>query len=694
MKQSIFFLILSLLSAFISCEPKAEVQENKQEANSGHFDPKGNTPSEYTIAKWEALKNKMPFEDVMDFDEQKKGFIAAPDYKEIMADAGHVAWSMGKYDFLLEGKDFQSIHPSLQRQAILNTNYGLYEVIEGIYQVRGFDLANITFVRGETGWIVFDPLTAKETARAALELINEKLGERPVVAVVYSHSHGDHWGGVKGVASEEDVRSGKVKIIAPDGFMHHAVSENIYAGNAMNRRMFLQYGVLLPADPLGHVDQAIGKGTAAGDLGLIAPNILITDKIQDLTIDGVKMRFQMTPDTEAPAEMNTYFPEMKAFWAAENITATIHNIYTLRGAMVRDALNWSKNINEALYLFGQEAEVMFASHSWPRWGNERIQEVMKDQRDAYAHLNNGVLHLVNQGVTLNEIHNEYKVPQSLQDSWHARSYHGSPENNSRGVVNRYLGHWDGNPANLIPLSPYESSPLFVEMMGGADNIINKSQQLYNEGKYLYAIELLNKLTYGEPDNQTAKDLLADCYEQMGYQQESPSLRNAFLAGAFELRNGIPEGASPKSSGPDLIKAMTTGLWLDFLGIRMVSEKADGKAFKINLKTPDNGEKYLVELSNSTLSNIQGFTSDHADLEITINRSDLDLVMMGVKSMDDMIADGTAKAEGDKTIIDQLKSLMVHFELRFEILPGTVPVGDQQFNRNPFQQDVPAVIGAE
>ncbi len=686
--------LIAILTVAYSCTPQAEKVTSNSEIADNHFDPKGKAPSEATIKKWNELKNKMPFEDVRDFAEQKKGFIAAPEYKEIMADAGHVAWSMGKYDFLLEGEDFESIHPSLQRQAILNTNYGLYEVMDGIYQVRGFDLANITFVRGDKGWIVFDPLTARETARAALELINEKLGERPVVAVVYSHSHGDHWGGVKGVASEEDVKSGKIKIIAPEGFMDHAISENVYAGNAMNRRMFLQYGVLLPADPMGHVDQAIGKGTAAGDLGLIAPTLIITDDVQDLTIDGVLMRFQMTPDTEAPSEMNTYFPEMKAFWAAENITATIHNIYTLRGAMVRDALNWSKNINEALHLFGQEAEVMFASHSWPRWGNERIQEVMKDQRDAYAHLNNGVLHLVNQGVTLNEIHNEYEVPQSLQDSWQARSYHGSPENNSRGVVNRYLGHWDGNPANLIPLSPYESAPLFVDMMGGADKIINKSTALFNEGKYLHAIELLNKLTYGEPSNQEGKDLLADCYEQMGYQQESPSLRNAFLAGAFELRNGIPDGASPKSSGPDLIKAMDTGLWLDFLGIRMVSEKATGKEFSINLFTPDNGEKYLIELSNATLNNIEGFTSPDADLEITINRSDLDLVMMGVKSMDDMIADGTAIAEGDKTIIDQLKSMMIHFELRFEILPGTVPVGDQQLNRNPFQQDMPAAVGAD
>jgi alkyl sulfatase BDS1-like metallo-beta-lactamase superfamily hydrolase len=579
----------------------------------------------------------------------------------------------------LEGKDFQSIHPSLQRQAILNMNYGLYEVIPGIYQVRGFDLANITFIKGKTGWIVFDPLTAKETAKAALDLINEKLGERPVVAVVISHSHGDHWGGIRGVVDEKDVVSGKVKVIAPTGFMHHAVSENIYAGNAMNRRMFMQYGVLLPADPYGHVDQAIGKGVAAGSLGLIAPNITITEHIQELTIDGVKMVFQDTPDTEAPCEMNTYFPDMKAFWAAENITATIHNIYTLRGAMVRDALNWSKNINEALYLFGQEADVMFASHSWPRWGNDRVQEVMKDQRDTYAHLNNGVLHLVNQGVTINEMHNEYEVPQSLQNSWAARSYHGDVGNNSRSVVNRYLGHWDGNPANLIPLSPYEAAPIYVEMMGGSEKIIAKGQELYHNGDYLQAIEILNKLAYGEPDNQKGKDLLADCYEQMGYQQESTSLRNAFLSGAFELRNGIPAGASPKSTGPDVIKAMNTGLWLDFLGIRMVSDKAAGIEFSINLITPDNGEKYLIELSNSTLNNIEGFTDSDADLEITINRSDLDLVMMGVKTLDKMIEDGTAKTKGNVDIINQLKSVMIHFAIHK--LRQTYTLLLSQFPRN-------------
>ena len=424
-----------------------------------HFHPKGKMPSKFTVELQNKWRQSLPFDDKTDFEEQKKGFIAAPDYKQIKAEAGHVAWDMGSYEWLLQGKDFDSIHPSLQRQAILNMNYGLYEVIPGIYQVRGFDLANISFIKGKTGWIVFDPLTAKETAAAALKFVNEQLGERPVVAVVYSHSHADHFGGVRGVVDEADVRSGKVKIIAPVGFMDHAVSENVYAGNAMSRRLFFQYGVLLPRSPFGHVDQSIGKNTAAGNLGLIPPNVIIEKDFETLTVDGVRMEFQNTPGTEAPAEMNTWFPDFKAFWAAENIVATIHNIYTLRGALVRDALEWSKQINVALYKYGQQAEVMFASHSWPRWGNDRIQEVMRAQRDTYAHLNNGVLHLANQGVTINQVHNVYEVPKSLQQQWAARSYHGSVEHNSRAVINRYLGYWDGNPTTLIPLSPEDSAPL-------------------------------------------------------------------------------------------------------------------------------------------------------------------------------------------------------------------------------------------
>jgi len=654
----------------------------------------GNPPSKFTIELRNGLKATLPFEDKRDFEEAKKGFIAAPPYKQIMADAGHVAWDMGSYDFLLQGKDFETINPSLQRQAVLNMAYGLYEVVpDRIYQVRGFDLANISFIKGDTGWIIFDPLTAKETARAALAFINEKLGKRPVLAVVYSHSHVDHFGGVRGVVDEADVRSGKVQVIAPEGFLHAAIAENVFAGNAMSRRTQYQYAVLLPRSPQGHVDQSIGKNVANGNTGLIAPNRTISKDFEEVTIDGVKMVFQNTPDTEAPVEMNTYFPQFKAFWAAENITATIHNIYTLRGAPVRNALNWSKHINAALYRFGQEAEVTFASHSWPRWGNARIQEVMRAQRDAYANLNNQSLHYANQGVTINEMHNVYQVPKSLQKQWPARSYHGSPMVNSRAVVNRFLGYYDGNPATLIPLSPKDSAPLYVEMMGGSAKIMAKGKQLYDEGKYLEASEILNRLVFAEPKNQAAKNLQADVFEQLGYQQESTSLRNSFLQGAYELRTGLPGGLPPRSSGPDVIRAMSTENWLDFLGISVDPQRAEGMQFVINLVTPDNGEKYLVEMSNATLTNIEGVQAKKPDLTITLNRTDLDLVMMGASTFDDLINVGKAKFEGDRKPFDQLRGILVAFTPDFEILPGTAAAKKATPpDANPFK--VPDLLPAD
>ena len=648
-----------------------------------HFHPKGKLPSSFTLELFEQARATLPFADRQDFEEQERGFIAAPDSMQIMADAGNVAWDMERYQFLLDDDATGSIHPSMLRMSQLNLNFGLYEVIPGIYQVRGFALANITFVKGDTGWIVFDPTEAAETARAAKELVDEHLGEMPVVAVIYSHSHGDHFGGVRGIVDEADVASGEVEIIAPRDFMAYAISENIYAGNAMTRRLFYQYGVLLPASPYGHAGQGLSQNTAAGDTGLIPPTRIVQEDIEEFEVDGVNMIFENTPGTEAPSEMNTYIPGMRALWMAENVVGSVHNIYTLRGAQVRDSLRWSKYINKALYDYGQEAEVMFASHHWPRWGNERVQEVLRDQRDIYAHMNNQVLHYVNQGVTINEIHNVYRAPTSLEGGWTTRFYHGSQENNSRGIVNYYLGHWDTNPATLIPLSPRDSAPLYVEMMGGAANIIAKGQELHDQGEYRAASEILNKLVYGEPQNQAAKDLLADVYEQLGYQQENPGLRNAFLAGAYELRSGIPEGASPKTSGPDMIRAMSTGLFLDFLGIRMDSLQAEGLAFTINLLTPDNGEQYLIELSNATLTNIEGYQANDASLTLTIDRADLEDVMTGAKTLAAQIEDGTAQAEGDVGVLDQLASTMVTFEIGFEILPGTAAPATET-DLNPFE----------
>ena len=670
--KSLLGIGVSLL-VVVACSPSDTTvvdTETSAAASVDHFHPKGKPPSEHTIRVLQEARSGLPFADDRDFEEQQRGFIAAPDSKKIMADAGHVAWDLERFDFLLESDDFESIHPSLVRQSKLNMNFGLYEVIPGIYQVRGFDLANMTFVEGDTGWIVFDPLTASETARAAKELVDEHLGERPVVAVIYSHNHGDHWAGVRGIVDEADVSAGDVQIIAPRDFMAYAISEQVFAGNAMNRRMFYQYGVLLPVSPYGYVGQGLAQGTAAGHAGLIPPTRLIEEDVEELIVDGVRMEFQNTPNTEAPAEMNTWFPEMNALWTAENVTGVLHNIYTLRGTAVRDALAWSKYINLALYEYGKQAEVMFASHHWPRWGNERIQEVLKGQRDLYANMNNQVLHFANQGVTINEIHNVYEMPEGIGNQWYNRGYHGSPEHNSRGVIQRYLGWWDVNPATLIPLSPRESAPLYVEMMGGADRIMSKGRELHDEGKYLEASEILNKLVFAEPQNQAAKDLLADVYEQIGYQQENPGLRNSFLAGTYELRSGIPEGATPESLTPDIARAMTTDLFLDFLGILMDSRKAEGMEFTINLVTPDNGEQYVVELSNATLTNIEGFQVEDADLTLTITRPGLAQAMTGAKSLADQIAEGSAQAEGDVGVLSQLASTFVRFELGFEILPGT------------------------
>jgi alkyl sulfatase BDS1-like metallo-beta-lactamase superfamily hydrolase len=638
---------------------------------TGHFHPKGKAPSKFTLDALNRARGGLPFGDTRDFDEQKRGLIAPMTDRKIMADAGHVAWDMERFQFLDQRDDFDSIHPSLLRQSRLNNNYGLYEVIPGIYQVRGFDLSDITFVRGKAGWIVFDPLVSKEVVRAAWKLFQQHVGQGlPVSAVIYSHTHGDHWGGVRGIVDEADVRSGKVSVIAPVDFMEFTVSENVYAGNAMNRRLFFQYGLLLPASPHGYVGQGLGQAVSAGATGLIAPTRYVEKPIEEFEVDGVRMIFQNTPNTEAPREMNTYIPDMKALWMAENVIASLHNIYTLRGAPVRDPLNWSKYISEALYRFGLEAEVMFASHHWPRWGNARIQEVLRGQRDLYAHMNNQVLHLANQGVTINQIHNVYELPKGLQSKWYCRGYHGSPQHNSRGVVQRYLGFWDCNPATLIPPSPSDSAPLYVEMMGGAAKITARGQELYNEGKYLLAAEIVNKLVQAEPQNQTAKDLLADIFEQIGYQQENPGLRNSFLAGAFELRSGIPQGETASSSSPDVIRAMSTELFLNFLGIRMDSQKAEGMRFTINLVTPDNGEKFLVELENATLTNIKGYQATNPDLTLTINRSDLEQTMTGARTLDAQIADGTAKFQGDVSILKKLASTMVDFDPRFEIMPGT------------------------
>ena len=634
----------------------AEVAEKRSSAKPA---------SSHTITKQNEVKQALPFANKKDFALAEKGLIVRPEQVEIFNDDGTLAWELGNYQFLLE--DHASVNPSLLRQARLNYQYGLFKITENIYQVRGYDLSNFTVIKGDTGWIVFDPLLTPATAKAALKLVNDTLGQRPVTGVVYSHAHADHFGGVLGVVTPEQVKQHNIPIIAPSGFMEHAIKENVLAGNVMTRRAIFQYGNVLPKGATGQVDAAIGKGLSIGMFGLIKPTVEIDENERVMIIDGVEMVFINTPGGESPAEMNTYFPKDKAFWAAENVIGTMHNVYTLRGAAARDALAWSKFINEMVYGYGQQAEIIFASHSWPRWGNEDIQTYLKKQRDMYAYLHNETLHLANQGVTINEIHNEINVPDSLQHEWYNRGYHGSYKHNAQGIMNKYLGYFDMNPANLDRLSPADSAPKYVAAMGGQKQVMTLAQEAHDKGEYRWGAELLNKLVFAQPNYIPAKRLLAKMYEQMGYQAESAGWRNTYLTGAKELRDGVLPTSNITRPGPSFLQAMDTGLLFDYLAVKVNAKRAESDAFKINFTFTDEGREYLVELSNATLTNIEGVTVQDADLSLTISRENWTLVILKQVALSDLLASGKASFAGDIRILNQLFSLMDEFPFWFNIV---------------------------
>lgn len=625
-------------------------------------------PTSFTQAAQDQIRQSLPFSDRADFDRVEKGLIKRPENLVIKNEDGTVAWQLGDYDFLKAARDVASVNPSLMRQAQLNLSYGLFKVTDGIYQVRGFDLANTTFIEGKTGWIVIDTLTTPATSKAAYALVSQELGQKPIRAIIYSHAHIDHFGGVKGLVSQEQVDKGEVQIIAPKGFMEAAIKENVLAGNAMLRRATYQYGTLLPKGPNGQVDMAIGKGVAHGPMSIIAPTRLIEGNLQDLEIDGVPFTFQNTPGTESPAEMNVWLPQQKALLMAENVTATLHNLYTLRGAEVRDALGWSKYINEALHRFGDKAEVMFAVHNWPRWGHEDIVRTLEKQRDMYGYLNDQTLHLANNGVTINQIHERLKVPPELANEWFNRGYHGSVSHNVRAVVNKYLGYYDGNPATLNPLAPEDSAVKYVEFMGGADHLLQMAKASYDKGEYRWVVEVVNKLVFADPSNQAARSLQADALEQLGYQAENAGWRNSYLAAAQELRNGVPRDLPPMKSGsPDALAAMDTGLLFDYLGVRLNAEKAEGEDFAINLVLPDKNEQYLLELKNSHLNNIKGVQSENAGQTVTIDRADLNRLMLKEVSPVRLVFEGKLKSSGNPLLLAKLFGMLEDFNFWFDIV---------------------------
>ncbi|MEK6214899.1 MAG: MBL fold metallo-hydrolase, partial [Vibrio fluvialis] len=563
-------------------------------------DPKPATQA--TIDANNAVKQSLPFSDKKDFENAQKGLIAKQDVVTIKNDKGDVVWDLEQYKqyITLNNPAPDSVNPSLWRNAQLNMINGLFEVTDGIYQVRGYDLSNITFIKGNTGWIVFDPLISQETAKAALDFVNEKLGKRPVVAVVYSHSHIDHFGGVRGIVDEKDVKAGKVKIIASHGFTEHAVSENVIAGNAMGRRAIFMYGALLPRNEFGGVNGGLGQTTSTGIATLIEPTDIIEKTGDEMTVDGVKMVFQYTPGTEAPTEMNTWFPDKKALWMAENSTNTMHNILTLRGAQVRDALKWSGYLQETIEMWGGDVKVKFQSHHWPMWGNADIVEYFKKQRDIYKYTHDQTVRLMNQGYTGEEISEIIKLPKTLENNWSTRGYYGTLRHNSRAVYQRYMGWYDGNPSDLNNLPPTNAAVKYVEYMGGESAAIQKAQADFDKGNYRWVAEVLKHVVFANPQSKKGKELLADAYEQLGYQSESGPWRSVYLQGAYELRNGTPSAGGVQTASPDIIKNMPPEMLFDYLAVRILPEKAEAKKFAINLNFTDLDEKYTLYLEDSVL----------------------------------------------------------------------------------------------
>jgi len=614
------------------------------------------TPS--TRAANDAVEQALPFSDTTDFDLSQRGLIKRPESLVIRNAAGRVVWDLDSYAFLTDGSPRpDTVNPSHWRQSQLNMSYGLFEVVPGIYQVRGYDLANITFIRGETGWIVIDPLTTMETSAAALALVTEALGERPIRAVIYSHTHADHWGGVKGVISAEDVASGRVQVIAPEGFMEHAVAENLLAGSAMTRRVTYQYGSALAKGPRGQMDAAIGKGLSTGTVTLIPPTITIGKTPTTLNVDGVEMVFQYTPGTEAPAEMNTFFPQFDALWMAENTVHTLHNIYTLRGAEVRDAKMWSQYINEAIEMFSADADVVFASHTWPIWGNAELVTFLKKQRDLYGYLHDQTLRLANQGYTMVEIAEMMEIPSALSDEWYNRGYHGTYNHDIKAVYQKYLGWYDSNPANLDPLPPEDAAKKYVEYMGGAEAVLERARQAYAHGEYRWVAMVVNHVVFADPSNVEARALQADALEQLGYQAEGAGWRNSYLEAAYELRHGTPETTVTQSVNPDTVAGMSVGDVLDFLGVRLDGPRAAGVHIVLNFAFPDLDETYAVTLENSHLSYVRGKQDPGADATFVLPRKVLDMVLLRQTTLAQATQAGQATISGDPQKFGELMGLM-------------------------------------
>ncbi len=613
------------------------------------------TPSAFTQATHDAFRAERNFADTRDFDFAARGFIATRKDPLITTAAGQPVWSLSAYDFL-KADASSTVNPSLWRQAQLMAKHGLFQVSDRIWQVRGFDLANITFVKGDTGWIVIDTLGSNETAKAAFDLVTDHLGARPIVAVIYTHSHTDHFAGTAGLVSLADVRAGKVQVIAPDGFLEAAVGENVIAGPAMQRRAMYQFGIPLPKSPTGLVNAGIGPGLSRGTTSLIPPTKEIGRTGEALTIDGVKMTFQFTPGTEAPAEMNVHFPDWKIIDMAENANATQHNILTPRGAVVRDAKVWAEGLTQALRMFG-DSDVLIASHGWPRFGNAQVRDYLGKHRDVYAFLHDQTVRLMNQGLNGDEIAAKLKLPAELDREWYDRPYYGSLSFNSRAVYQFYMGWYDANPVHLAPVPPVDTSRRYVEAMGGAARVKEMAQAAYDKGDYAWAAELLNKAVMADGADTAAKDLLARCYDQLGWQTENSLWRNIYLTGASELRTSV--GAAPVNAASQLatLANLPFGSLFDLLAVRLNADKAAGAKLRLAFVLSDTGDKSYVTVENGVLVHEEIAAPGLVDATLTVSRADFIGSIFGGQPLPPKVAAGLAKVEGDPQALLKLASWM-------------------------------------
>jgi alkyl sulfatase BDS1-like metallo-beta-lactamase superfamily hydrolase len=624
--------------------------------------------TEATKAANRAMQESLNFNDREDFDNATRGFIGKPEVLTIKDANGKAVWDLEAYKaFIATDKPApDTVNPSLWRNAQLNMQYGLFQVRDRIYQVRGYDLSNITFIQGDTGWIVFDPLISAETAKAALDLITQYRGRRPVVAVVYSHSHVDHYGGVRGVVDEADVKSGKVPILAPEHFSEHAISENVIAGNAMSRRAIYMYGAMLPRNATGGVNGGLGQTTSTGTAGLIEPTREIKTTGEEVVIDGVRMVFQMTPGTEAPAEMNTYFPQFRAMWMAENSTNTLHNVLTLRGAQVRDPLKWASFLSETIDLYGDGTDVKFQAHHWPMWGNARIIDYWKKYRDQYKYIHDQSVNLMNKGYTGIEISNLVKLPSELEKQWYNRGYYGSVRHNTRAVYQRYMGFYDAVPATLDQLPPDDAAKKYVDYMGGAPAILAKAKADFGKGEYRWVAEILQRVVFADPNNKDAKELLADTYEQMGYQAESGPWRSVYLQGAYELRNGVPSAGGINTASPDTIKAMPPAMTFDYFAVRLNGEKAAGKKIALNIDFTDLNESYALVVENGVLNHFRK-PVPNADAKLTLSKPTLDRIQLGELPVEQAVTSGELKVDGKREAFAEFVGLLDTFPFWFNIV---------------------------